>query len=409
MGRPAPLRAEPLLQHVGRGRPLDLGRGRGDPDGAPRHPERLARPRALGDRPRPHRHGLALAAGRDPAKDGAHLQLADRLHGPLSRVPVRVLAGPAVRLGPHAEPRPVRAHPRAMPRRAVGAGRRYVGRARLQPAVRRVARAPVPARPAVLRARARPPLPRVLEPGRVRLQRPAPSDHARRGDRALPHAEALVEPIQLAAAPHVHVAGDRRLARCSPTSRPPTPTTRRPRSRSCAGARATTRITTARGAACSCSATATAAAGRRRTMLETLRRVRDLQGVPRTSMASSDEFFAALEAGAGELPDHRRRALLRVPPRHVHDSGRGQARQPARASGPCTTPIPGRARRTRGRRRASERAAGRAVAAPAPEPVPRHPAGVEHRARLRGRGPRPCRGARRGGRGRGRRAGGARR
>jgi alpha-mannosidase len=37
-------------------------------------------------------------------------------------------------------------------------------------------------------------------------------------------------------------------------------------------------------------------------MLETLRRVCDLQGVPRTSMASSDEFFAALEADAGELP-----------------------------------------------------------------------------------------------------------
>ena len=37
-------------------------------------------------------------------------------------------------------------------------------------------------------------------------------------------------------------------------------------------------------------------------MLETLRRVRDLQGVPRTSMASSDEFFDALEADAGELP-----------------------------------------------------------------------------------------------------------
>jgi alpha-mannosidase len=37
-------------------------------------------------------------------------------------------------------------------------------------------------------------------------------------------------------------------------------------------------------------------------MLETLGRVRDLQGVPRTTMASSDEFFAALEADAKELP-----------------------------------------------------------------------------------------------------------
>ena len=36
-------------------------------------------------------------------------------------------------------------------------------------------------------------------------------------------------------------------------------------------------------------------------MLETLRRVGDLQGVPRTSMTTSDEFFDALEADAGQL------------------------------------------------------------------------------------------------------------
>jgi alpha-mannosidase len=37
-------------------------------------------------------------------------------------------------------------------------------------------------------------------------------------------------------------------------------------------------------------------------MLEVLRRVRDLQGVPRTTQRSSDEFFALLEADAKELP-----------------------------------------------------------------------------------------------------------
>src|SRR6476661_8111103 len=37
-------------------------------------------------------------------------------------------------------------------------------------------------------------------------------------------------------------------------------------------------------------------------MLETLRRVADLQGVPRTTLVSSDEFFAALEAEAADLP-----------------------------------------------------------------------------------------------------------
>jgi alpha-mannosidase len=37
-------------------------------------------------------------------------------------------------------------------------------------------------------------------------------------------------------------------------------------------------------------------------MLETLRRVGDLQGVPRTTLTTSEEFFEALEADAGELP-----------------------------------------------------------------------------------------------------------
>jgi alpha-mannosidase len=37
-------------------------------------------------------------------------------------------------------------------------------------------------------------------------------------------------------------------------------------------------------------------------MLETLRRVRDLQGLPRTTITTSDEFFTALEADAGDLP-----------------------------------------------------------------------------------------------------------
>jgi alpha-mannosidase len=37
-------------------------------------------------------------------------------------------------------------------------------------------------------------------------------------------------------------------------------------------------------------------------MLETLRRVRDLQGVPRTRMVTADEFFTELEADAKELP-----------------------------------------------------------------------------------------------------------
>ena len=55
--------------------------------------------------------------------------------------------------------------------------------------------APVPARPALLRAGIRPPPPRVLEPGRVRLRGTAAADPARGGHHALPDAEALVEPL----------------------------------------------------------------------------------------------------------------------------------------------------------------------------------------------------------------------
>ncbi|HEY3185137.1 MAG TPA: glycoside hydrolase family 38 C-terminal domain-containing protein, partial [Gaiellaceae bacterium] len=42
--------------------------------------------------------------------------------------------------------------------------------------------------------------------------------------------------------------------------------------------------------------------GPTKAMLETLRRTHDLQGVPRTHTATSDEFFDALEAGDGEPP-----------------------------------------------------------------------------------------------------------
>ena len=79
---------------------------------------------------------------------------------------------------------------------------------------------------------------RVLEPRRVRLQRPAPADHARRRDDRLPHAEALVEPLHRARAPHVPLGRDRRLLRARPTSRPPTPTTARRPWPSCGAPRA---------------------------------------------------------------------------------------------------------------------------------------------------------------------------
>ncbi len=208
--RPAALRAQPLLQRLVGRRPGDLGRGARGARRPLREQERQLRARRLGDRPRAHRHGLALADRGDLPQVRAHVQLADGVHGRLPRVPLRLLAGPAVRLGQGAQPRPLPPHPGAGRARPVHPGRRQLDRARLQHPVRRVARAPVPARPVVLRARVRPPLPRVLEPRRLRLQRPAAADHARRRHRPLPHAEAVVERVQQARVPHVPLAGDRR-------------------------------------------------------------------------------------------------------------------------------------------------------------------------------------------------------
>ena len=73
-------------------------------------------------------------------------------------------------------------------------------------------------------------------------------------------------------------------------------------------------------------------------MLETLRRVADLQGVPRTR---DDDQRRVLRSAGGRrrgAGDGRRRAVLRVPPRHLHHPGRCQEEATGRASGRCTTP-----------------------------------------------------------------------
>ena len=100
------------------------------------------------------------------------------------------------------------------------------------------------------------------------------------------------------AVPHLHVAGHRRQPRCSPTSRRPTPTTPRPPWPSCGAAPATTRTTTARATACSCSATATGAAGRRPTCSRRCAAAATCRACRGPRSATSDEFFDALEAEA---------------------------------------------------------------------------------------------------------------
>ncbi len=127
-------------------------------------------------------------------------------------------------------------------------------------------------------------------------------------------------------------------------------------------------------------------------MLETLRRAGDLQGIPRTRMTTSDEFFEALEAEAHDLPvvvgelyfeyhrgtytthadvklaNRRSEALL-----HDVEALASLAMRIAGADYP-------------------EAPAGRAVADGAAAPVPRHPARVEHRPGVRRGGRRLRRG-----------------
>ncbi len=82
-------------------------------------------------------------------------------------------------------------------------------------------------------------------------------------------------------------------------------------------------------------------------MLELARRARDLQGVPRVEVGTSDAFFSRLAGGAGRAADAGRRAVLRVPPRDVHEPGADEARQPCGRAA---------AARGRGRRGAGVRA-----------------------------------------------------
>ncbi len=106
-------------------------------------------------------------------------------------------------------------------------------------------------------------------------------------------------------------------------------------------------------------------------MLERLRRARDIAGLPRTTVRSPVEFFDALEARRPRPAHRRRRALLRAAPRHVHVAGGRSSGSTAAARARCATPScwP----RWRASAYPREQLA-RAVADAAAQPVPRHPA-----------------------------------
>ena len=83
--------------------------------------------------------------------------------------------------------------------------------------------------------------------------------------------------------------------------------------------------------------------GPTREMLETLRRARDLQGLPRTKMRTSDEFFDALEAEPGERPVVVGELYFEYHRGTYTTQARDEARQPRVRAGAARRRVPRRA------------------------------------------------------------------
>ena len=214
-GRSTPATAAPHagagVRRARPGRRLRDGRhGPRDPrprPGAP-VPERRAPHRRR--RPRPHRHGLAVAAAGDRPQVHPHLRLCSAAHGRLPGLPVRVLAGRSVRVDAGAASGAVRRYPGEGRRRAVDPRGWHVGGDGRQHPERGVHRPPARPRSTFLRGALRPPLPRGLDPRRVRLPGLTPADLRRRRVRPLRDAEAVVEQGEPVPSQHLLVGGHRR-------------------------------------------------------------------------------------------------------------------------------------------------------------------------------------------------------
>ena len=312
----------------------------GNPRGALRAHERDARARARGDRPRAHRHGVALAARRDLPQVRAHVHdrhsatwrntrsTASRARRRSSTRGSRSATPICGSASAHAGRRRASSSPSAAAGSSPTATSRRANRSCASSSTASASSSSEFGRRCT----------RVLEPRRVRLRGPAAADHARGRDHALPDAEALVEPLQAARAPHVRRGRGSTAARCSATSRRRTPTTseatvaelREDVARS-------TSTTSTRGRACSSSATATAAAARR----GRCSRRCGARATCRACRARACDERGVLRRARGRArraARRRRRAVLRVPPRHVHDAGARRSAATAAASRRCTTP-----------------------------------------------------------------------
>ena len=215
-------------------------------------------------------------------------------------------------------------------------------------------------RPALLRARVRPPLPRVLEPRRVRLQRPAAADHARRrastassprscpgtGSTRPPHHTFTWQGIDGSRGADALPAG-RHLQR-----RPPTVAELRRSARDYKDHDRSRHSLLLFGYG-------DGGGGPTPDMLEMLRRARDLQGLPRTTITHQRRVLRPRSRPmpptcptiVGELYFEYHRGTYTI-------AGRCQARQPRRASGCCTTSSSWPPSRTREAGAALSRASG---------------------------------------------------
>ena len=212
-------------------------------------------------------------------------------------------------------------------------------------------------RTTILRAGARATLWRVLEPGCVRLQRPAAGDHARGRDRVVPRGSFR------------GTVSTRRTTTLSPgrastgsevsSHFPPADTYNAtvqglgiPRRRAEYKDHDRSNLSLWCGG------------GGPTRMLERLRRVADLQGLPRTALRDVGQVFRHSGDGHGRpLPTMVGELLLRVSPRHLHHSGPDQKGN-GKASGSCVmAPSCCRPRSEGKRRRPSGRATGRVVVA----------------------------------------------
>ena len=338
LGRPPARGAQPLLQ---RARPCD-------PRGALRAPQRHARAR---DRARSAmRTSTRRGSGRSQRRCRKLVRTFSSQTRYMDEYPeyrLRVLAGAAVRVGRGAGPGSVGAHPRE------GRGGQFVpvggtlGRARLQHPVGRVARAPVRARPALLRGRASASAAassgrrtRSATAGSCRRScgSPASTASSRRSSRGT----ASTSPTRTRSSGRATTA-----ARCSATSRPPTTTT--------ATSSVDELLRTARDFKDHESSAREPARLRlrRRRRRADARDARDAcaaratcRGCRASRPATSDEFFAALEAEDARAARRRRRAVLRVPPRRLHVAGVREARQPRLRAAAARRRVPrGGARR----------------------------------------------------------------